>query len=182
MWGAFGNVPLDAPPAPLREGVTGLAEPAPAVPAAAARGTAAPQPPAAPKTAPGPQQFGGPVHSVKVSNDGFVYVADRSNARVQVFTLAGKYVSQFFTGGSPGGLALSPDPQQQFLYVGDGARILVVNRKTLEVLSQDQFGKRGAVSTHLLAIDSKGNIYTTELDRGTQKFVFKGMTPNRRIQ
>ena len=51
----------------------------------------------------------------------------------------------------------------------------LVDRKTMEVLSQDQFGKRGSVSTHLLAIDSKGNIYTTELDRGTQKFVFKGM-------
>jgi len=45
----------------------------------------------------------------------------------------------------------------------------------MEVLSQDSFGKRGSVSTHLLAIDSKGNIYTTELDRGTQKFIFKGM-------
>jgi DNA-binding beta-propeller fold protein YncE len=181
MWGAFGNVPLDARPAPLRDGITGLAEPARAaadVPAAARAGGAPPPP----KTPPGPQQFGDPVHSVKVSSDGLVYVADRSNGRVQVFTLEGKYVSQLFTGGSPGGLVLSPDPQQQFLYVGDGARILVVDRKTLNVLSQDQFGKRGSVSTHLLAIDSKGNIYTTELDRGTQKFVFKGIMPNRRIQ
>jgi DNA-binding beta-propeller fold protein YncE len=111
------------------------------------------------------------VHSVKVSNDELVYVADRTNSRVQVFTLDGKYVNQLFTGGSPGGLALSPDPQQQFLYIGDGARILVVDRKTLKVLSDDRFGKRGSVSTHLLAVDSKGNIYTTELDRGTQKFI-----------
>jgi DNA-binding beta-propeller fold protein YncE len=110
------------------------------------------------------------VHSVKVSNDELVYVADRTNGRVQVFTLDGKYVTQMLTGGSPGGLVLSPDPPQRFLYVGDGARILTVDRKTLKVLSEDQFGKRGSVSTHLLAIDSKGNIYTTELDRGTQKF------------
>jgi len=68
-------------------------------------------------------------------------------------------------------VALSPDPEQQFLYVGDGARILVVDRKTLKVLSDDRFGKRGSVSTHLIAVDSKGNIYTTELDRGTQKFI-----------
>jgi hypothetical protein len=179
MWGAFGNVPLDAPPAPLRPGLNGLASGALAPPPP--RGTGPAPQAAAPKTPPGPQQFGDPVHSVKVSNDGLVYVADRSNSRVQVFTLDGKYVTQVFTGGSPGGLVLSPDPQQQFLYVGDGARILVVNRKTLEVLSQDQFGKRGSVSTHLLAIDSKGNIYTTELDRGTQRFVFKGMS-DRRIQ
>ncbi len=171
MWGAFGNVPLDAPPAPLRPGITGLAMPVPATTnVAPAPAVGAPAQAPAARSAPGPQQFGDPVHSVKVSNDELVYVADRTNGRVQVFTLVGKYVTQMFTGGSPGGLALSPDPQQQFLYVGDGARILVVDRKTLKVLSEDQFGKRGSVSTHLLAIDSKGNIYTTELDRGTQKF------------
>jgi hypothetical protein len=183
MWGAFGNVPTDRAPAPLRPGITGLAMPAPALPAPPPSSVAAPPraggaPPEAPapKAGPGPQQFGDPVHSVKVSNDELVYVADRSNSRVQVFRLDGKYINQLFTGGSPGGLALSPDPQQEFLYVGDGARILVVDRKTLKVLSDDRFGKRGSVSTHLLAVDSKGNIYTTELDRGTQKFVFKGMS------
>jgi len=173
MWGAFGNVPTDRAPAPLRPGITGLAMPAPPPSTAAAppRAGGAPPEAAAAKSAPGPQQFGDPVHSVKVSNDELVYVADRTNSRVQVFTLDGKYVNQLFTGGSPGGLALSPDPQQQFLYIGDGARILVVDRKTLKVLSDDRFGKRGSVSTHLLAVDSKGNIYTTELDRGTQKFI-----------
>jgi hypothetical protein len=173
MWGAFGNVPTDRAPAPLRPGITGLAMPAPPLSTATAppRAGGAPPEAAAPKSAPGPQQFGDPVHSVKVSNDELVYVADRTNSRVQVFTLDGKYVNQLFTGGSPGGLALSPDPQQQFLYIGDGARILVVDRKTLKVLSDDRFGKRGSVSTHLLAVDSKGNIYTTELDRGTQKFI-----------
>lgn len=173
MWGAFGNVPTDRAPAPLRAGITGLAMPAPSPSSVAVPQRAGGTPPeaAAPKSAPGPQQFGDPVHSVKVSHDDLVYVADRTNARVQVFTLGGKYLNQLFTGGSPGGLALSPDPQQQFLYIGDGARILVVDRKTLKVLSDDRFGKRGSVSTHLLAVDSKGNIYTTELDRGTQKFI-----------
>jgi DNA-binding beta-propeller fold protein YncE len=108
-----------------------------------------------------------------------VYAADRTNGRVQVFTLEGKYISQLFTGGSPGGLALSTDSQQQFLYVGDGARILVVDRKMMKILSADQFGPRGSVSTHLIAIDSKGNIYTSELDRGTHKFLFQGMSATR---
>jgi DNA-binding beta-propeller fold protein YncE len=108
-----------------------------------------------------------------VSNDGFVYVADRSNGRVQVFTLEGKYVTQLFTGGGPGGLALSPDKDQRILYVGEGAEILVVDRKTLKVLANDRFGKRGSVHPHQMAIDSKGNIYTAELDYGTQRFVAK---------
>jgi len=123
---------------------------------------------------PGPEQFGGPVHAIRVSNDGFVYVADRSNGRVQVFTLAGKYVNQLFSGGSPGGLALSPDKEQQFLYVGEGNQILIVNRKTLAVLASDRFGARGTVRPHQMAIDSKGNVYTAELDYGTQRFAFKG--------
>jgi hypothetical protein len=182
MWGAFGKTPADAPPAPLRPGYSGLAEPEPpppargAPPAARAGGAPAGGTGPAPKTAPGPDQFGDPLHSVKVSNDELVYAADRTYGRVQVFTLQGTYNAQLFTGGSPGGLALSPDAQQQFLYVGDGARILVVDRKTMQILSAEQFGPRGSVSTHLIAIDSKGNIYTTELDRGTHKFLFTGMS------
>ena len=39
----------------------------------------------------GPPQFG-LVHAVKVSNDGIVYVADRTNNRIQTFTTAGKYL------------------------------------------------------------------------------------------
>ncbi|MCM3880034.1 MAG: hypothetical protein ND807_08000, partial [Vicinamibacterales bacterium] len=173
MWGAFGNAPLDAAsPAPLRPGLTGFAEPGKETPAPAG----APAQPAPARTPPGPQQFGGPVHAVRVSTDGFVYVADRSNGRVQVFTLAGKYVTQLFTGGSPGGLALSPDAEQRFLYVGEGDQILVVDRKTLAVLSAGQFGKRGSVRPHHMAIDSKGNVYTAELDYGTQRFAFRGVS------
>ena len=172
MWGAFGNVPIDAPPAPLRRGLTGFAEPGTETPPPAG----APAAPAPARTPPGPQQFGGPVHAVRVSDDGFVYVADRSNGRVQVFTLAGKYVNQLFTGGSPGGLALSPDKDQQFLYVGEGNQILIVNRKTLAVFASDRFGARGTVRPHQLAVDSKGNVFTAELDYGTQRFAFKGMS------
>ena len=105
------------------------------------------------------------------SNDGFVYVADRSNGRVQVFTLAGKYVNQLFPGGSPGSLALSPDKEQQFLYIGESNQILVVNRKTLAILASARFGARGTVRPHQMAID-----YTAELDYGTQRFAFKGVS------
>src|SRR5439155_19584007 len=41
----------------------------------------------------GPQQFSN-VHSVRISNDGLVYVCDGSNQRVQVFTLEGEYLTQ----------------------------------------------------------------------------------------
>jgi DNA-binding beta-propeller fold protein YncE len=171
MWGAFGNTPLDPPP------------PAPAP----TRGTGPAAAPPRQTEGPGPQQFG-IVHSVKVSNDGLVYVADRGNSRVQVFTLDGKYVTQAFVNRTAPsattacGLALSPDPQQQFLYVSDfgNGHMVVLNRKTLEVVTQ--FGERSKEpgdfqNAHHIATDSKGNLYTAEVNPGSrvQKFLFKGM-------
>ena len=129
------------------------------------------------------------MHAVKVSNDGLVYVADRPNRRVQVFTPEGKYVTQVFinragpAAQSAAGLAFSPDAQQQFLYVADygNSRIAVVERKSLQVLYQ--FGQRSEKpgdfqGLHHLAIDSKGNLYTGEVAPGAraQRFVYKGLS------
>jgi DNA-binding beta-propeller fold protein YncE len=166
MWGAFGNVPLDAPR------VTGKAKPT------------------APlnEEGPGSPQFL-TVHGLGVSNDGLVYVADRSNRRIQVFTLEGKFVTQAFiyrkgpSERSAGGIAFSPDPAQQFMYLADygNSRIAIAKRATFEIL--DSFGSRGShaggfAGLHNVAADSKGNLYTAEVQPGNraQKFVFKGMS------
>jgi DNA-binding beta-propeller fold protein YncE len=179
MWGAFGNAPIDVPPA-VRGGGAGSGGSA-----GGGRGAA----PVLDTDGPGSQQFGGPVHAVKVSNDGLVYVADRPNRRVQVFTPEGKYVTQTFinrSGPSPqsaAGLAFSPDAQQQFLYVADygNSHIAVLDRKSLQLLYQ--FGQRSEKpgdfqGLHHLAIDSKGNLYTGEVAPGAraQRFVFKGLS------
>ena len=178
MWGAFGNAPIDVPPAPRGGGAGGAN-------AGGGRGAT----PALDTEGNGSQQFGGPVHAVKVSNDGLVYVADRPNRRVQVFTPDGKYVTQAFinrSGPSPqsaAGLAFSPDEPQQFLYVADygNSHIAVLDRKSLQLLYQ--FGQRSEKpgdfqGLHHLAIDSKGNLYTGEVAPGAraQRFVFKGLS------
>jgi DNA-binding beta-propeller fold protein YncE len=165
MWGAFSNTPLEAGPRP----------PTPA------------GPPATPREGPGPQQFG-IVHSLEVSNDGVVYVADRDNSRIQLFSLDGKFQTQVFINRNEGatlttaGLAFSPDREQQFMYVADqsNSHIHVVRRKTLEVV--DTFGKRSAApgdfqGLHHIATDSKGNLYTAEaqVGRRTQKLTYVGM-------
>jgi NHL repeat len=41
------------------------------------------------------QQFSNPVHCVRLSNDGLVYVCDRSNNRIQVFRKDGSFVKEF---------------------------------------------------------------------------------------
>ncbi len=174
MWGAFGKPPDGDPPAAIiRPGAPRPAAPTPAAP-----------PPA---TGDGSPRFGNPVHAVKVSKDRMVYVADRTNRRIQVFDLNGRYINQVFInrteGVSAAGIAFSPDAQQTYMYVADygNSHVVVLNRKTLEVIYQ--FGKRSAApgdfqGIHTLAADSKGNLYTAEVAPGNraQKFMFKGMS------
>ncbi len=139
----------------------------------------------------GPSQFG-IVHGIEVSNDGLVYVSDRNNSRIQVFTIAGAFTAQGFvnrnaeSGSTVAGLAFSPDPEQRFIYVADqgNSRIHVVDRGTLEVLYS--FGSAGAEpgqfqALHHIAADGDGNIYTAEAQRGrrAQKFTYTGMAPVR---
>jgi hypothetical protein len=164
MWGAFGNVPLDAP----------------AVPPGARR----PFPPLETE-GPGPDQFD-VVHALTVSRDGLVYVADRQHRRIQVFTVDGRYVTQAFInrkGPNPrtgSGLAFSPDPGQRFMYVADfdNGQVVIVDRKTLDVVGSfgSRSGKPGDFqSLHNLASDSKGNLYTAEVAPGArvQKFLLR---------
>jgi len=161
MWGAFGNMP---PP---------TLAPNPAVP----------QPQTTPE---GPQDFGLP-HAVKVSRDGVVYLADRINNRIQMFTTAGKYIKQVrvTNEGStvvpvPAGFAFSPDRKQRFLYVVDSGpmRVVIYDRATMTQIGA--FGMRSAKPgdfdiVHHMAADSKGNLYTAEIvtNRRAQRFVLR---------
>jgi hypothetical protein len=116
-------------------------------------------------------------HAIRVANDGTVYLADRENRRLQVFTGDGKFVKQLIRTGTPfaRNLALSADPEQRFLYVGADKGLAIVDRKSLEVVGTVQpAGILGA--GHHIATDSKGNIYLAQTNRGMQKLVFKGMS------
>ena len=139
------------------------------------------------------------LHCIHLSNDGLVYVCDRGNDRVQVFTKQGKYVTQFWIHtstpargtecGGPGSdkygpcgtvfnLAFSPAPQQNFVFVADGAndKVWIVNRKSGMTVGSIGDNGRMAGQFHFIdgvAADSKGNIYTGEVETGKriQKFV-----------
>ena len=131
-----------------------------------------------PKTFPdaeGPPDFN-VAHAIRVANDGMVYLADRENRRLQMFTSDGKFVKQLVRTATPFArdLAFSPDSDQQFLYVGGGKSIVVLDRKTLDVVGEIEVpGQIGA--GHHIATDSKGNIYIAQTTAGLQKLVFKGM-------
>ena len=150
MWGAFGNKPADDDHCDVVR-VTNFGPP-------------------------GSQQLS-IVHSVRVANDGLVYVADRENRRVQSFTNDGKFIKQLIKPDTQfaRAVALSPDQDQQYLYVGDGAAVAIVDRKSLELLGEVKLP--GELSGHLITTDPKGNIYIAATGMGMQKLTYKGMAP-----
>lgn len=186
MWGAFGKPPEDD----VNSGGPGSSGgPAVASGGGVGEGGGSQVPEVLDTEGPGPEKFASPVHGVMVSNDNIVYVADRSNRRLQLFTPEGKYLREMFvnragpSSGSVSGLAFSSDKNQQFLYLSDlgNSHIVVVNRKTLQILYQ--FGQRGPQpgnfqGLHHIAVDSKGNLYTAEVAPGAraQRFIFKGIS------
>jgi hypothetical protein len=140
------------------------------------------QPPYDPN-APVSQQFASPVHCVKVSNDGLVYVCDRANNRIQVFKTDGSFVKEWFYekntlgSGAVWDILIWPDPKQTWLLSADGSNneIRVLKREDGSVVGS--FGHNGRNAgqfhwVHTMAIDQKGNIYTGEVDTGKriQKF------------
>ena len=129
------------------------------------------------------RSFSSPVHCVRISNDGLVYVCDRANDRIQVFEKSGKFVREFrvepetLQNGSVWDLVLSEDAAQKYLFVANGANgyLITIERATGQVLGT--FGRPGRMAgelrwVHNLAIDSKGNLYTAEVGFGrrAQKF------------
>ena len=136
------------------------------------------------------QQFRNPVHCAELSSDNLLYVCDRVNDRIQVFTPEGKFIKEQIIAkntlgdGAVWDIAFSKDPQQKYIYLADGSneKIYVMLRDTLEVLTS--FGDGGRqpgefYAVHSIATDSKGNIFTTETYRGQrlQKFAYKGIAP-----
>ena len=171
-WGAFGKPPDDGRSEPL-----------------AAQG-------------PSPQRFD-IVHCVRVANDGLVYACDRNHKRFHVFRRDGTFVKEVFVDrevpapwewsmakgeyvartapgvgtGSVSMIAFSPDPGQKYLYVGSAIahrRLYIFRRSDLQLLGS--FETLGG--HHEMAVDSKGNIYTSDgRSRKPWRYLFKGFRP-----
>jgi DNA-binding beta-propeller fold protein YncE len=159
-WGAYGNPPDDTDLGPYDPG------------------------------APVAQQFRNPVHCAEPTPDGFVYVCDRVNDRIQVFRKDGTFVNELLVapqtrgGGSVWDIAFSRDAAQKYIFLADGGneRVWIIERSTMAMLTS--FGDGGRqpgqfFGVHSIATDSKGNVYTTETFEGkrVQKFVNLGLAP-----
>ena len=129
-----------------------------------------------------PRQFS-TVHGVVGANDGLIYVADRRGNRIQVFQQNGEFVMEkiiapeTLASGSAFVIALSPDDNQEWLYLADGTnhKVWILHREDLEIVGQ--FGRGGRqvgqfLRPHGMGIDSHGNLYVGEASTGrrVQKF------------
>ncbi len=159
-WGAYGNKPDDTPL------------------------------PAYDASQPHAQQFRTPVHCADMSVDRLIYVCDRVNDRVQVFTPEGKFVKEGYyavntrENGSAWDIAFSHDPQQRYFFLVDGVndKIRIIDRNSMQEVAN--FGDGGRQpgqfhAVHSIAIDHEGNLYTTETYEGkrVQRFLLKGTVP-----
>ncbi len=120
------------------------------------------------------------VHNICADDDGWVYVADRENHRVQVFDKNGKYETQWNNLHRPCGLFMQrgKDP---LCFIGELGPDMPVNRnvpnlgprisicthqgKVLARLGDPRAGEAPDqfVAPHGLAIDSRGSIYVGEV-------------------
>ncbi len=136
------------------------------------------------------------LHFVEISNDRLVYIGERGQNRIQVFTTDGEWQQDIYvspetpaqrTCGSidfmPGPcgtmykMVISTDPEQKYLFVADASNNVIwsVDRRSGETLGH--FGSPGRLAGQLnfpnaISMDSKGNIYTGEVSNGKriQKF------------
>src|SRR4051795_11271586 len=120
-------------------------------------------------------------HNICCDPDGWVYVADRENHRVQVFDGNGKYEAQWNNLHRPCALHCCGGKQPNFI-IGELGPILPVNRRVPNLGPRltivDAKGKRIArlgggdgpgldsgkfLAPHGIALDSKGDIYVGEV-------------------
>jgi hypothetical protein len=133
-----------------------------------------------PGTAPGQFSL---VHNIACDDEGWVYVADRENHRVQVFDGDGKYQTQWNNLGRPCGLfitrgknplgiigELAPDNVATFSrdVPNLGPRVTIVNAEKGEVVAYVGTRPLGEepgqfIAPHGIALDSHGDIYVAEV-------------------
>jgi len=122
----------------------------------------------------GPGEFDLP-HSLVFDAQGLLYIADRNNARIQVFDADGAFVRESKHPGTPCGLFMTPD-QTIWLAHGHTGQIMTLDLNgnvlgTMEGAGQGKTpGKYG--EAHYIAVSKRGEIYVADtLNWRVQKYV-----------
>ena len=111
----------------------------------------------------GPGQFRVP-HSIRASQDGRLYVADRENHRVQVFSAEGDFLTQWTDFKCPMGVHIDAN---QVVYVTDQIPRISIYTLDGELLARG----RTFEGAHQVYTDSEGSIYGIDTaNQRVQKF------------
>jgi DNA-binding beta-propeller fold protein YncE len=112
----------------------------------------------------GPGEFRLP-HSVAITSDGRVLVADRENARVQVFDTEGKFLDQW-TGMRVNSIVID-DESLVYLNAGRGVSILTLDGEIVERIEGlvEPTSAGHLTAPHGLARDADGSLYIAQLNR-----------------
>ncbi len=143
----------------------------------------------------GPSQFS-IVHAIALDSKGRLYVADRNNVRIQVFTTDGKYLEEWRNLITPWGFFVTPNdelwvcgsspmhwrkedgalgcPPKDQVFMKFNSQGKLLHLFTLPKGMND-FERPGEVNwVHCMAFDSKGNMYLGDIiGKRAQKFVLK---------
>jgi DNA-binding beta-propeller fold protein YncE len=120
-----------------------------------------------------PGQFKQP-HSIVTDAQGRLYVADRSNQRIQVFDADGNFVRETKHPGTPCGLCLMRDGKHLMLAHGHTGKIikLDLDGNVLGATGGQGKGPNRYGEAHFLALDRKEDIYVADtLNWRVQKLV-----------
>jgi sugar lactone lactonase YvrE len=108
-------------------------------------------------------------HNIAIDSEERLYVADRTNKRIQVFDQDGKYLDQMTQFGAPAAIFITKD---DLLYVVAGApeNRLTIGTKDGKVLDRIE----GLNAPHWVTVDSSGAVYVAEVaGQALLKFVKK---------
>jgi sugar lactone lactonase YvrE len=136
------------------------------------------------------------VHSLCTDKQGYVYVADRENHRVQIFDPDGNYVTQWNNLHRPCGLHIEGN-REDLCYVGELAPALSINkdypnlgpRISIYTLAGERRARLGDIrageephqfwAPHGIATDSRGDLYIGEV---SWSFTGRNMQPPRELR
>ena len=121
------------------------------------------------------------VHNIDIDSDGYVYIGDRENHRVQIFDENGKYETQWVNMSRAAAVYIDRRGESDIVYVGEyfagiasnaigtdlGPRVSIyqTDGTILARVGRESYGDEAGrfYSPHGIAVDSRGDVYVAEV-------------------